>query len=129
MAVRMSYINLSDDEHRAILKARLSWFVAITDGRDAWEFDAPEILYARSAAEFVRDDLDAEALTYIGQGDAYWKANPKAFNEFFKYEHAGKDAKTELSDSQFALKDEHGNTPRIPRSHWWWWPLAVNGEV
>ncbi len=83
---------------------------------DAWD----EVLYVRSALEFIREQLPCSAIERLDAADAYWRAHPHAFNQMAKYHHARKDVKNELYGY---IADENGNWPNIPKSHWWWWPL------
>lgn len=106
----------------------LSWFDMILSGNDGeqarsqWSYEGDLILGYRSAAEFIREQLDPEILAKLDEADRIWRENPERFNAFFKYEHARKDVKTALEGFVW---DQDANTPEIPKAHWWWWPLEV----
>ena len=91
-----------------------------------WTFDWDELLHLRSTYEFLQDQLTHEQhqdLTEVV--DAYWREHPKEFNEAFAELHYREDKKVAM---QGWIKDEAGNTPAIPRSHWWWWPLKEDND-
>ena len=92
---------------------------------DDWTFDRDELLHHRSAYEFIRAELTANQRADLDQIDDYWKAHPQHFNSAFDVFHYRADKKVELEGF---VKDEAGNTPAIPKSHWWWWPLKTENK-
>ena len=88
--------------------------------QEYWSHNWDELLCRRSAYEFVRDQLTPEQLADLDQIDAFWHAHPQAFNQAFVNEHHRANHQTELEGY---VQDQHGNTPAIPKSHWWWRPL------
>ena len=89
------------------------------------ENDWDELLYLRSAFEFVRDDLNDAQRAELDVVDAWWRDHAVLFNASFALEHNRKVIDTEL---QGFVWDEASNTPPIPRSHWWWWPIQGAGQ-
>ncbi len=84
--------------------------------------DRAGMLAERSALELVRDQLDAAQLAELDRVDAFWRANPEAFNADFAMDHAFLDKGAVLAG---LIKDTRGKTPDVPRSHWWWRPLET----
>ena len=93
-----------------------------TIGDPYFDYDRDECLHNRSRYEFVRDRLEPSQQAELDQVDAYWRAHPKEFNEAFEPWHFRANKKTELKSF---VTDANGNTPEIPRSHWWWWPIKI----
>lgn len=85
----------------------------MTHGRDF-------ILHERSVYELVRDQLSVAQRAELDRVDAHWRANADAFNADFAAFHARENRATALEGM---VEDEAGNTPRIPRDHWWWRPI------
>jgi hypothetical protein len=76
-----------------------------------------DLLLYRSALEFVREQLSDAQRGELDTVDAHWRSQPDAFNSAFAAKHATHAA----SDAMRAwVQDENGDTPIIPRSHWWW---------
>ena len=90
-----------------------------------WSHDWDELLRRRSAYEFIRDQLTPEQQADLDRIDAFWRAHPQAFNQAFVNEHHRANHQTELEGY---VQDQHGNTPAIPKSHWWWRPLATSKQ-
>jgi len=91
-----------------------------TIGDPDFDYDRDETLHERSAYEFIRDQLTSEQQAELDQVDAYWRAHPKEFNADFGVWHHQADKKTELAGF---VEDENGETPPVPRGHWWWRPI------
>ena len=96
-----------------------------TIGDPSFDMDRDETLHKRSAYEFVRGQLSPEQIAELDKVDAYWRAHPKAFNEDFKLIQGWEDRRTALEGF---VEDDKGKVPAIPRSHWWWWPIPIEGE-
>lgn len=124
MAFRLVYSELDeviDGRSVTFNEYFLSLYDTIVYDEDSWSDSWDDILYARSALEFVRDQLPPERAALLDKADAFWKAHPREFNHAFRYFHARKKLAEELAGW---VEDENGDHPRIPLSHWWWWPLA-----
>ena len=93
-----------------------------TIGDPDYDMDRDETLHERSAYEFVRDQLSPEQIAELDQVDAFWRAHPEAFNADFRLLQAWENKTTALEGF---VEDEHGQTPAIPRAHWWWWPIPI----
>lgn len=96
-----------------------------TIGDPSFDMDRDFILHTRSALEFARVRLLPKQQADLDEIDAYWRAHPKEFNEDFKIIQGWEDRKTALEGF---VEDEQGKVPAIPRSHWWWWPIPIEGE-
>jgi len=121
----MAYRLLHADEEEFDGITFNEWLVSrfydvIGDENVDWSEDIAEVLHARSALELVRDQYPAERMAILDEADAFWRARPKAFNHDFRYQHARKKVGEELEGW---VIDDEGHTPRIPLTHWWWWPL------
>jgi hypothetical protein len=112
--------DLPDFNDRTLAEYVMACFDVITEDEDAWSDDWDSVLPARSALEFVRERLPQDRAAVLDRADTFWRAHPAAFNRFSRFRHARRDVKTDLSGW---VVDAEGNTPEIPRAHWWWWPL------
>ena len=95
---------------------------------DVWDYGVDaEYLCIRSACEFVREHLPKAVQKDLDKIDAFWKAHPKDFNRCF-----GAELNQPMGEKMKALKgyvwDEDGETPEIPKSHWWWFKLDETGD-
>ncbi|MDO5622440.1 MAG: hypothetical protein Q4G24_13325 [Paracoccus sp. (in: a-proteobacteria)] len=86
------------------------------------DMDRDDFLHQRSALEFVRDQMTDAQRAELAQVDDHLRQNATVFNEAFTRVHALTDRSTALDGW---VEDAEGNTPAIPRSHWWWWPLPT----
>lgn len=96
-----------------------------TIGDPAFDYDRDECLHERSAYELIRDQLTDAQRAELDQVDAYWRANPAAFNAAFQAWHWYADRDTELTGF---VEDADGKVPPIPASHWWWTPIEETAE-
>lgn len=103
----------------SVLFAGLGRYQAIM--YDDSEYDLYETLEERSAFELVREQLTDEQRAELNQVDSYWRAHPERFNIAFGVQHNQIDRRVALEGY---VEDADGNTPPIPRSHWWWWPIG-----
>lgn len=94
-------------------------------GDPHFDMDRDDFLHQRSALELVRDQMTGAQRAELDQVDAYLRAHAAQFNKDFARIHAFTDRKTAL---RTWIADADGNTPAIPRSHWWWWPIEVGAE-
>lgn len=95
-----------------------------TLGDDSFSHDRDEILNQRSAIEFVRADLTPDQQAELDRVDEFWRAHATDFNKDFALVHAFSDMKTAMKGW---IKDSRDQAPEIPRSHWWWWPIEIEG--
>ncbi len=90
-------------------------------GEPDMSHDLDFTLHERSKFEFVREQLTDAQRAELDQVDAFWRANPEAFNNEFKRLHAFENKKTAMEG--MGVFDDQGRVPEIPRSHWWFWPI------
>lgn len=79
-----------------------------------------ELLHERSVCEFVRELLDGEQQADLARVDAFWRDHAVEFNATFGAWHNHEARENAMSGW---VQDEYRGTPKIPRSHWWWWPI------
>lgn len=91
-----------------------------TVGDDSFAEDRAGMLAQRSAFELVRDQLNDAQRAELDRIDAFWRANPEAFNKDFALDQAFLDRKTVLSG---LVEDSAGRVPEVSRSDWWWRPV------
>lgn len=122
MAVQL--VDDDTEEFRGVTFAEyvLECYDIITGKIEDWSEDWNGVLEARSALELVRDRLPPDRAALLDKADAFWRAHPKEFNEFSKYDHARVNLATALT--RWVI-DDSGNAPPVPPSHWWWKPLAT----
>ena len=101
-----------------LLEGMLGCYDTIAD--PDFDYDRDETLHERSAYEFIRDQLTTEQRAELDLVDAYWRAHASEFNVAFGVWHHQADRKVELAGF---VEDEAGETPEIPRAHWWWWSI------
>lgn len=87
------------------------------DDVDSFSFSWEEVLYARSALEFIREQLPERTRKLMDEADAFWRSHPMEFNRHSKVHHAGFVPAQEMTSW---VVDSDGNTPKVPESHWWW---------
>lgn len=97
----------------------------ILSERAKFSYIGDQILPARSALEFVRDDLHGVDVGKVEVFDSFIKSHPEAFNAFFAFEHAQVNRTTALENWVW---DITGRTPEVPTTHWWWAPIST-GEA
>lgn len=100
-----------------------SYDAIVADDETAVMHEADAVLAARSCLELVRGKAGDEVNNTLNLVDAFWRDKPKEFNHLFRYHHANKDVADELDG---LIKDDAGNTPKVPNSHWWWRALEVD---
>ena len=118
MAYRLSAGDRLIPDSLSIILYPLSSYDRLTES--AFDYDCDELLYERSALEFVRDQLNDAQRAELDIVDAHWRANPAAFNAAFALFHKRKIIEAELEGYVY---DADSLTPAIPRAHWWWWPI------
>ncbi len=123
MAFRITGATKSPEEWGSLLEGDLSCYDTIGD--PDFDYDRDEILHARSAYEFIRDQLTSAQRAELDQVDAYWRAHRQAFNADFGVWHHQCDKKTELRGF---VENENGEVPPIPRNHWWWRPIEDRAD-
>ena len=96
-----------------------------TIGDPDFDLSRDELLHIRSALELARDQLTANQQAELNEIDAYWRANAAAFNADFGVFHFQENKQTALRGF---IVDAHGDTPPIPRGHWWWKPLEIDAR-
>jgi hypothetical protein len=101
----------------SLIDGALSGYTRLDDPDFDWEMD--ELLRNRSALELVRDRLSEAQVAELEMVDIYWRAKREAFNACFSADHA---RRSRMSLAGF-VEDENGDTPDIPRDHWWWRPI------
>ncbi|QIK36858.1 hypothetical protein GWK36_01310 [Caldichromatium japonicum] len=112
-----------DEEVRFFLE-RLAWFDFVAEENIpawddwAWAVVDHEVLLARSALEFLRDRLDAQALAMMAAADAQFRAHPKAFDRMFRAAIGWTHVANTLT--RWVVDEATGKPPAIPPSHWWW---------
>ncbi len=118
MAFRLTNTPVPPAEWGTLLTGMFGCYDTIGDPH--FDMDRDETLHDRSEYEFIRDQLTAEQQAELDQVDAFWRANPDAFNKDFALIHAFEDKKTAMVGR---IEDEKGRVPEVPREHWWWWPI------
>lgn len=89
------------------------------------DMDRDDFLHHRSALEFVREQMTDAQRAELDHVDDHLRQNADVFNSDFALIHAYIDKTTALDGW---VVDADGNTPAIPRSHWWWWPIKEAAE-
>lgn len=118
MAYRLIFAEYTLEGDSLLDSAPLNCFDTL--GNDSFDHDRDGMLAERSAFEMVRDQLDDAQRAELDMIDDFWRANADAFNRDFRMQQVLIDKKTVLTGM---VEDDAGNTPEIPRSHWWWWPI------
>ena len=124
MAFRLKGVTAAPETWGTLLTGMFGCYDTIGD--PDYDMDRDETLHERSAYEFVRDQLTPTQRAELDQVDAFWRANAQAFNKDFALFHAFEDKKLAM-DSW--IRDDQGRVPEIPRSHWWWWPIAEDAAA
>lgn len=118
MAFRLINDNKTLVEGWSLLVGALGCYDTLGADDCSWGRDAA--LHERSAYEMVRDQLTPDQQAELDQVDEFWRANAAAFNKDFGTFHVREDRAAALEGY---VEDDQGETPPIPRSHWWWRPI------
>lgn len=123
MAYKLGRGNKTVEWGATIKDGMLACYSRIGDPDFDWELD--HLLHNRSALEFVRDRLSDAQRAEIAEVDAHWRANADAFNTCFAAEHTARRA----DKLDGFVEDQDGNTPAVPRDHWWWRPIEDQNKL
>ena len=121
MAFKIFGLTPDDLAGETLLTGMFGCYDTISD--PDYDYDRDECLHERSAYEMVRDQLTDDQRAELDTVDAYWQARPAEFNAAFGVWHHQSDRQTALAGF---VEDEQGETPSVPRSHWWWKPLGAD---
>lgn len=121
MAYQLKHGKVGKDE--SLLVGALGCFDTI--GEEGFDHDRDETLHERSAYEFVRDQLTDAQRSELDLVDAHWRDHADDFNAAFVATHEYADRNLALADW---VVDGDGRPAPIPRSHWWWRPIAGENE-
>lgn len=107
-------------DNLSIIETALSTYSTLGDPN--FDMDRDELLAERSALELVRDQLSLAQQAELDLVDQYWRDHAAQFNLDFARLHVRKGVKSELEGFVYGVS---GDTPAIPRAHWWWWPIEA----
>lgn len=121
MAYRIIGLERLVENNSTLLTGALGCFDTLGDA--SFDLDRDETLHERSSYELVREQLTADQIAELEQIDVHWRANAAAFNADFAVFHFQEDKEAALRGF---VQDERGDTPAIPRGHWWWRPIDLD---